>query len=213
MDKFDNISEQRFWNSETSFTEDGDEWSTKFGSTEALYEALLKAPIETYCKGHGLEIAPGWGRITSFLLPHCETLCLVDLNENCVAKCVSKFGNKIKAYYVNDGKSLHAIPDESLDFVFSYDSFVHIHFNVFTDYITEFARVLKPGSFGVIHHSWYGGGEDYSFNNFGGRANCDLDELKGVLEKNGFSIISQNPCNVSVWYEDLTDLITVFQKK
>lgn len=213
MEKFYNIEEQRHWNKENAFSEGGDEWSSRFGSTENLYNQILRDFVEKYCKGEGLEVAPGWGRITEYLIPNCESLSIVDLNEYCISKCVNKFGSKIKAYYVNDGKSLKSIPDNSMDFVFSFDSFVHIHFNVFSEYIKEFRRVMKENSHGVIHHSWLGGGEDYSFRNLGGRANCSPEDLNRVLEENGFEVVSQTPCSVSVWFEDLNDLITVFRKK
>jgi hypothetical protein len=212
MEKFYNIDEQRHWNEENAFTENGDEWSGRFGSTENLYNQLLQDKVEKYCKGEGLEIAPGWGRITEYLIPNCNSLSLVDLNEYCISKCVNRFGNRIKSYHVNDGKSLTSIPDNSLDFIFSFDSFVHIHFNVFCEYILEFNRVMKEGSYGIIHHSFFGGGEDFSFRNFGGRANCDVNELNSFLLENGFEIVSQEHCVVSVWYDDLQDLITVFRK-
>lgn len=212
MEKFDNIEEQRHWNAEDAFFQDGEEWSFRFGGTQALYDQILKELVETYCKGNGLEIAPGWGRMTEFLLPNCDSLSVVDLNEFCISKCVNRFGNKIKAYYVNDGKSLTSITDNSLDFIFSFDSFVHIHFNVFSSYIEEFSRVMRTGSHGVIHHAWFNGGEDYSFKNKAGRANCDASELNSLLEKHGFEVIYQKPCRISAWFDELEDLITVFKK-
>lgn len=208
----DNINEQRHWNKEEPFGDDGHGWSDRFGSTENLYNQLLRDKVNVYCKGDGLEIAPGWGRITEYLIPVSKTLSIVDLNENCISKCVNKFGNKIKGYYVNDGRSLTAIPNNSIDYVFSFDSFVHIHFNVFSDYIVEFSRVMKQGSYGVIHHAFFFGGNDNSFSNLGGRANCDPERLNKVLEENGFEVISQDTCVVSVWFDDLNDLITVFRK-
>lgn len=212
MEKFYNIEEQRYWNKEESFTQDGNEWSERFGSTDSLYNQLLRDKVNLYCQGDGLEIAPGWGRITEYLLPVSKSLSILDLNEVPVSKCVAKFGNRIKAYYVGDGKSLSAINNISLDFVFSFDSFVHIHWNVFEEYIKEFSRVLKLDGYGVIHHAWFGGGEDYSFKNLGGRANLDLELLNKTLNDYGFEVISQDTCNVSVWFDSLTDMITVFKK-
>lgn len=207
-----NVLEQRHWNNENAFSNAGDEWSSKWGGTENLFNQILKPKVDLYCKGEGLEIAPGWGRMTEFLLPNCKSLSIVDLNENCISKCVNRFGSKIKAYYVNDGMSLTSIPDNSLDFIFSFDSFVHIHFNVFIQYIIDFKRVMKSGSHGVIHHAFFFGGEEKSFNNIGGRANCDPVQLNKIFEENGFEIIKQETCNVSVWFENLSDLITVFRK-
>lgn len=214
MEKIYNIDEQRHWNRTDAFGDElGGEWSKRFGTTENLYNQLLKNKVETYCSGDGLEIAPGWGRMTEYLIPVSKSLSVIDLNENCISKCVNRFGNKIKAYYVNDGKSLTAIPDSSLDYIFSFDSFVHIHFNVFSEYIVDFNRVMKGGSYGVIHHAFFFGGEDNSFTNLGGRANCDPEMLNKIFNENGFDIISQETCSVSEWYLDLNDLITVFRKR
>lgn len=207
-----NIEEQRYWNNEESFTKTGHEWSDRFGTTEELYNQILRDKVYNYCKGDGLEVAPGWGRITEYLIPVSKSLSIVDLNENCISKCVNKFGNKIKGYYVNDGKSLTSIPDNSLDYIFSFDSFVHIHFDVFSSYINEFSRVMKPGSHAVIHHAFFFGGKDNSFENLGGRANCDPTKLNEVLKSNGFEVVSQETCNVSIWFDNLIDLITVFKK-
>lgn len=58
-----NIFEQRHWNSEDAFIESGDEWSGRYGTTENLFNQLLKSKVESYCKGEGLEIAPGWNNL------------------------------------------------------------------------------------------------------------------------------------------------------
>jgi hypothetical protein len=45
------------------------------------------------------------------------------------------------------------IPDASVDFVFSFDSFVHLRRELVADYLSELARTLKIGGKGFIHHS------------------------------------------------------------
>jgi hypothetical protein len=44
-------------------------------------------------------------------------------------------------------------PDESIDFVFSFDSFVHMKREVVEAYLGELATKLKIGGKGFIHHS------------------------------------------------------------
>ena len=56
-------------------------------------------------------------------------------------------------YHVNDGKSLDFIADESIDFVFSFDSLVHAEAEVFQAYLAQLAIKLKPNATGFIHHS------------------------------------------------------------
>jgi hypothetical protein len=55
--------------------------------------------------------------------------------------------------YLNDGRSLSMIPDASVDFVFSFDSFVHLPREIIAAYLSELARTLKVGGKGFIHHS------------------------------------------------------------
>ena len=45
------------------------------------------------------------------------------------------------------------IADKSIDFVFSFDVFVHIKRDVVEEYLREFHRTLKIGGRGFIHHS------------------------------------------------------------
>jgi len=55
--------------------------------------------------------------------------------------------------YLNDGRSLSMIPDASVDFVFSFDSFVHLRRELVEAYLSELGRTLKLGGKGFIHHS------------------------------------------------------------
>jgi len=117
------------------------------------------------------------------------------------------------AYFINDGKSLTGVRDSSQDLVFSFDSFVHMHANVTEEYIKEIYRVLKPGGYGFIHHSWIYGGSDNSFWNSAGRANMSPEKFKEFVEDNNMQIVFQRPINfeaVNGW--DGTDCISFFVK-
>lgn len=208
-----NTEEQRHWDKEGAFIMEGHEWSSRFGSTENLWNSLLKEKVKEYCKGRGLEIAPGEGRITQYLIQECESLTLLELNKTPLSKCILKFGEKIDGYYLNCGESIPEIFQNHFDFIFSFDSFVHIHQNLFFSYTKDMSRCLKKGGFGVIHHSWVSGGSNNSFENIGGRANLDLNKLHQTLSENGFDIIKSEECVVSVLFDDLIDLITIFKKK
>jgi SAM-dependent methyltransferase len=54
---------------------------------------------------------------------------------------------------VNDGKSLPFLDDDSIDFVFSWDSLVHANDEAISSYLKDLSRILKPGGHGFIHHS------------------------------------------------------------
>jgi ubiquinone/menaquinone biosynthesis C-methylase UbiE len=78
---------------------------------------------------------------------------LVDLNPECIDACQRRFAAADNVTYdVNDGASLPT-DDNSVDFVWSFDSFVHIDpVHVFA-YLGEIARVLRPGGYAVLHHA------------------------------------------------------------
>jgi ubiquinone/menaquinone biosynthesis C-methylase UbiE len=213
MEKYYNIEEQRSWNNENWWVMDGHEWSKSFGTTENLWNNEIFDKIKEFRGKKILEIAPGFGRITQFLSILAGELIVVDLNPRCIEKTREKLKNHVLAYFVNDGKSIPKVRDNSQDLVFSYDSFVHMHANVVEEYIKEIFRVLKPGGHSFIHHSWYYGGEDNSFSNIAGRANMTPEQFKELVNLYGMEIISQDVIQfepLGLW--NGTDCISVFKK-
>jgi ubiquinone/menaquinone biosynthesis C-methylase UbiE len=213
MEKYYNIEEQRSWNNENWWVMDGHEWSKSFGTTENLWNNEIFDKIKEFRGKKILEIAPGFGRITQFLSILAGELIVVDLNPRCIEKTREKLKNHVLAYFVNDGKSIPKVRDNSQDLVFSYDSFVHMHANVVEEYIKEIFRVLKPGGHSFIHHSWYYGGEDTSFSNIAGRANMTPEQFKELVNLYGMEIISQDVIQfepLGLW--NGTDCISIFKK-
>ncbi|SEO75312.1 class I SAM-dependent methyltransferase [Trujillonella endophytica] len=137
------------------WSDKGDEWSGGFGSTEALWSWLLQPRVSPFLpSAHTLEIAPGFGRATQFLVPASEKLTVVDLVPACIAACQERFAEHDHIdYHVNDGRSLDMIEDGSIDFVFSWDSLIHAEDDVVESYVTQLGRKLRPGGAGVLHHS------------------------------------------------------------
>lgn len=208
MDRFYNIEEQKYWNDTDAWINEGHEWSGPFGTTEKLWNDHIFDSVKQLRGKNILEIAPGFGRITQFLSILADKLIVVDLNPLCIEKTKEKLGDHIYEYFVNDGKSLSDIKDNSQDLVFSYDSFVHMHANVIEEYIKEISRVLVLGGYGFIHHSWFTGGEDMSFKNIAGRSNMSPDLFKEMVELNGMKIISQS----GIEFFKTTDIISIFKK-
>lgn len=203
-----NIEEQKkIWNDENLWLKDGHEWSTFFGTTENLWN-LIYPKFKDYLKGDILEIAPGFGRMTENLLKYSDTLSIIDLNEICIKKCIDKFGSKIRNYLVNDGKSLF-FPDNSFDFIFSYDSFVHMSEDVVESYIKEISRTLKNNKYAFIHHAYFFSSSTPS-ENLAGRANMNPDLFRSIVNKYNMEIISQEDFQVS---ENIIDTLSIFYKK
>lgn len=213
MEKFYNIEEQRLWNEPHMWAEGGHEWSGPFGTTENLWNKEIFDVVKEFRGKKILEIAPGFGRMTQFLSILAGELIVIDLNPLCIQKTKEKLGHHVLAYLLNDGKSLKGVRNNSQDLVFSYDSFVHMHANVTEEYIKEIYRVLKPGGYSFIHHSWIYAGNENSFKNSAGRANMSPEQFKEFVEDNNMEIVSQNPIHfnpINSW--NGVDCISVFRK-
>ena len=145
----------RTWNDDYGWPQDGEEWSTPWGNSEMHWRGTLLPRIGRWLPaGSVVEIAPGRGRWTRFLLPLAERLHLVDQSPECINRCKERFANApALTFEVNDGRTLRGVPDASVDFLFTYDSLVHAELDVMKAYLAEFRRTLKPGGFAFVHHS------------------------------------------------------------
>lgn len=150
----DLIGNRNFW-SNYAWPASGDEWSDKWGTTEAMWYGSLYPRLHAMLPaGHILEIAPGFGRVTNYLRRWCDQLTVVDLVERCVEACRERFKDDTHIRYaVNDGRSLEMVEDGSVDLVVSWDSLVHCEMETISAYLRQLKTKLKPGGMGFIHHS------------------------------------------------------------
>ncbi len=148
----ENIEE---WGSRYEWSRQGDDWSQPFGGSRRLWWGIVHPRVMAFLPAeHILEIAPGHGRMTQFLLGSCERLTAVDLNASCIAACRDRFaGFDNLELHVNDGRSLGMVADRSVDFAFSFDSLVHVDADVIGSYLQELGRTLAPDGVAFLHHS------------------------------------------------------------
>lgn len=148
------------WDRGYEWSQGGDEWTGQAKYCGQPYEAWKQSILDTFAAPYltpqsvALEVAPGRGRWTEFLVRHAAKLHLFDLNPSCIEACRQRFADDDHVTFcVNDGASLPGAEDEAVDFVWSYDSFVHMEADTIAAYLGEFARVLRPGGRAVIHHA------------------------------------------------------------
>ena len=143
------------WNHGHGWQSAGDEWSVAWGGASSQWYGSVLPRIRNCLPARTtLEIAPGHGRWTQFLLRHCERYFGVDISDKCVDVCRRRFAAFANARFIqNDGVSLAMIPDHCVDFVFSYDSLVHVEIDVIREYIWQICAKLSPAGFAYIHHS------------------------------------------------------------
>ena len=120
--------------SEWNWSRNGDEWSNTSEWKDSLVKHVLKPNIPTgSCV---LEIGPGAGRWTECLVERSARLIIVDLTPKCIEICKERFKDfKNVEYFVNDGKNLDFISDDSIDGIWSWDVFVHIQSEDVKEYV------------------------------------------------------------------------------
>ena len=157
------------WNREqweperTGWNQCGEGWSKAWGGVTMQWQGMLLPRISRFIPtGKILEIACGHGRWTQYLKSYCQELIAVDLLDSCIEACKARFARDPHVRcFVNDGKSLDMVPDDSIDFVFSFDSLVHVDSEVIRAYISQLPRILRTTGVAFVHHSNLGAYSHY----------------------------------------------------
>jgi ubiquinone/menaquinone biosynthesis C-methylase UbiE len=181
----------------------GEEWTDNVRDHRGLdpetwKQRLVREGLERLMPSSGviLEVGPGGGRWTEYLLPRSRRLILVDVAERCLEICRERFEDDPRLAYVHaDADAAEfippaSVPDASVDAIWSYDAFVHINPTDTAQYLREFRRILKPGGIAVIHHvgrtptEW-----DYAE---AFRAQMNAKFFAHLVEEQGLRLLEQN---------------------
>ena len=147
-------SNERVWG-EYDWSRRGDEWSRFWGGPDYHWWGMVYPRLREFLPaGTILEIAPGYGRWTHYLVHLCERLVGVDVAANCVEACRERFaGVPHASFHKNDGLTLDMFGDGEADFAVSIDSLVHCDGDIVQSYVRELARKLSPDGVAFLHHS------------------------------------------------------------
>jgi SAM-dependent methyltransferase len=222
------------WDARASWSAAGDEWSGPWGGTDMLWHGTLLPRIHEFVPaGSILELAPGHGRWSAYLKDLCDELTLVDLAESCIDACRERFaGESHIRYHVNDGKSLAMVPDDSIDFVFSFDSLVHAEHDVLEAYLAQLAVKLRPDGVGFVHHSNMGAYRRAAamasrvpdrarrfltvrkllVSTYAWRADTTADQFAALCDRSGLACLGQEKIPWE-YGRGLTDAISVFARR
>ena len=207
---------KKLWGEDYDWKGHGDEWSELWGGSDVQWYGSILPRIQQFLPaGNVLEIAPGFGRWTQWLRQLADDLVVVDLSEKCIEFCRKRFaGENHISYFVNDGTSLEMIRDQSLDFVFSYDSLVHAEVDVMREYVCQLAKKLAPNGVTFIHHSNIGVYKSRMTellskeSDYGRAFSVTAENVREMVNREGLACLSQEIFN---WGGELsTDCITVF---
>lgn len=176
----------------------GEEWTNdvtqyKIISPSAWKRLLVQKMMDPYLtrKQVILEIGSGAGRWSSLLVRRASKLLLVDVSKKALQLCRIRFRRYRNVVYrlVSD-QSLSSIRESSVDFIWSYDVFVHLSPNVIAAYLASFRRVLAPGGIAVIHHA--GSQTPSHLREQCLRSWMTADFFTALVRRNGLSVITQD---------------------
>jgi ubiquinone/menaquinone biosynthesis C-methylase UbiE len=148
--------EKHEYDASYQWPEGGHEWSRAWGSASEQWVATIYRRIFHLLPTKSiLEIAPGFGRWTPYLLNNCSTYYGVDIADRCIAHCRRTYGPLAMrpTFLLGDGLTLAGVPDNSISLVFSFDSLVHVDLECLAAYAGEIHRVLEPGGNAFVHHA------------------------------------------------------------
>ncbi|MDQ3967745.1 MAG: class I SAM-dependent methyltransferase [Thermoproteota archaeon] len=202
------------WNNK-DWSQMGEEWGPREAGRHEIDNTtwkknLLDQMMFRYIKPNSviLEIGPGAGRWTQYLQPLANQLIIADIAVKCLQICKQRFTDKTNIdYKLIESDNIDFISSNSVDYVWSYDVFVHINPSDIERYVRNFGRILKKGGIGIIHHA---GGKyvSYEEEKEGFRSKMTAETFKTMVEGANMKVIEQN--------RDLVhkkgDIITVFVK-
>jgi len=105
-------------------------------------------------KNHiAIEIGSGGGRWTQYLLNFKKVFC-VEFNQNMFQYLIDRFGTKTNlSFCLTNGTDFPGIAKDSIDYAFSFGTFVHLDNNLIKEYLVNLRQVMKKDSNVVIQYS------------------------------------------------------------
>jgi SAM-dependent methyltransferase len=209
---------RRVW-SDYSWPQHGEEWSAEMAvycgvTPEHWKNSVAREFLIPHLRKDKavLEIGAGHGRWSEIIIPRSGEVWLFDLNPSCREFLRKNFGGKGVFVPDCDGKTLRrgrVDGGEWVDFIWSFDTFVHIEEPETRSYAREFARLMKRQTMGVIHHAGNPTAEQRAR---GCRSQVTARQFEKILGEAGLVVIRQTDswgeCNVKL----AGDVVTVFVK-
>jgi SAM-dependent methyltransferase len=153
-----------------------------------------------------LEIGAGGGRWTRYLLDARE-IVVVELNDEFFPYLEQRFRDAARklCFYRTSGYELHGVDSDSVDFVFSFGTFVHIDPDGIEEYLGEIRRVMRPGAVATIQYAdrtkrFF---RELDRPGYGGFSDMSAEKMEALLSRRGFELVAHdrsllNHSNVAV---------------
>jgi SAM-dependent methyltransferase len=99
-----------------------------------------------------VEIGPGGGRWTRYMLG-ARHVYAVDFHQELLDTVKANVRSPRLTFIRNNGDDFPGIPAGSIDFVYSFGTFVHLDIDIIGRYLANIKALLRPGANVVIHYS------------------------------------------------------------
>jgi len=156
------------WDKDYIWPEDGDEWRGQAELCGVPYSVWKRSLVEhliapnVSSESLVVEIGPGHGRWTEFLADRAARVVAVDISPACLAYCRERFSSATNVEFVlTSGNTLPEELTGAVDFLWSYDAFVHMAPQVVRAYLSQVGIVLQPAGKAIIHHANIENVKDY----------------------------------------------------
>lgn len=161
----------------------GDHWGRIEDSPlhqEVLHEWLLP---EVHCHSRVMEIGCGGGRWSRHYTHLAAHTTLVEGTPAAEAEVRSVLKGGLVDFVVSEDGSLHDVETKSVDYVFSFDTFVHFEPELFNRYLLEISRVTREGGKLHLHYASEEDAEERNYDCFKYRSHRGI---KTMLSRLGF---------------------------
>ncbi len=136
-----------------------------------------------------VEIGPGGGRWTRYLT-RFKKLYAIDYYQELLDILKCNYGNEENIVFVkNNGTDFPSIPNNGVDFIFSFGTFVHLDVEIIGDYIDSMRRIMHENSVAFIQYSDKTKAMAQVNKGF---SNMTPEVMLGLLHDNGFEVIKDN---------------------
>ena len=136
----------------------------------------------------GLEIGPGGGRWTRYMLGFCR-LYVVDFHAELLAELRRNFAQSHIVEILNNGTDFPGVPAASIDFVFSFGVFVHLDLYLIRAYLANLREVIHRETQVVIQ---YADKDKPKAQQNRGFSNNDPRRMRKAVEGAGYRILEED---------------------
>ncbi len=135
-----------------------------------------------------VEIGPGGGRWTRYMLS-AKQIYALDYHQELLDELKKNFNDRHITFIKNNGDDFPNIPDKSIDFMFSFGTFVHLDVEIIERYLRNMKPLLRPTANVVIHYS--DKTKPIAQSNKGFSEN-DPDKMRSLIVSCGYSIYEED---------------------